>query len=240
MFRPLLCIFLLAHLLGDFYFQSSNLAKKKKSNYAWLMFHGLAYLSAGLLTILPYYSTTLLINLIILAALHLTIDSLKFFLTKSIKNRSVVYLIDQLLHLLCIVVVALVLPYHNYQLALIAPLTPFSQLDTVNELYYWLTLLLLVVKPASLTIRILLSDYRCQQDPADGIKNAGALIGILERIIILLFLSIQQYSAIGLVLTAKSVARYNKIAEDKQFAEYYLLGTLLSTLFVLAGYLLLS
>ena len=43
----------------------------------------------------------------------------------------------------------------------------------------------------------------------------------------------QQFSAIGLVLTAKSVARYNKIAEDKDFAEYYLLGTLLSTVLVI-------
>ena len=34
---------------------------------------------------------------------------------------------------------------------------------------------------------------------------------------------------IGLVLTAKSIARYDRISKDKDFAEYYLLGTLLST-----------
>ena len=45
----------------------------------------------------------------------------------------------------------------------------------------------------------------------------------------LIFISIGQYSAIGLVLTAKSIARYDKIAKDPEFAEYYLLGTLLST-----------
>ena len=49
----------------------------------------------------------------------------------------------------------------------------------------------------------------------------------------LFFLSIKQYSSVGLVLTAKSIARYNKIAEDQKFAEYYLLGTLLSTICVL-------
>ena len=42
-----------------------------------------------------------------------------------------------------------------------------------------------------------------------------------------------QYSAIGFVLTAKSVARYDKIAKDEKFAEYYLLGTLTSTLCVI-------
>lgn len=40
---------------------------------------------------------------------------------------------------------------------------------------------------------------------------------------------IGEYSAIGLVLTAKSIARYDKIAHEPEFAEYYLLGTLLST-----------
>ena len=44
-----------------------------------------------------------------------------------------------------------------------------------------------------------------------------------------------QYSAVGLVLTAKSIARksiarYDRISKDQSFAEYYLLGTLLSTI----------
>ena len=45
-----------------------------------------------------------------------------------------------------------------------------------------------------------------------------------------IFISIGQYSAVGLVLTAKSIARYDRISKDQAFAEYYLLGTLLSTI----------
>ena len=63
--------------------------------------------------------------------------------------------------------------------------------------------------------------------------KVGRLIGTIERVIILFFLLIQQYSSIGLVLTAKSIARYNKISENQEFAEYYLLGTLLSTICVI-------
>lgn len=44
-----------------------------------------------------------------------------------------------------------------------------------------------------------------------------------------MFIAMNQYAALGLVLTAKSIARYDKIAKDEKFAEYYLLGTLLST-----------
>lgn len=49
----------------------------------------------------------------------------------------------------------------------------------------------------------------------------------------LIFLSKDQYAAIGFVLTAKSIARYDKITKDEKFAEYYLLGTLVSTLCVI-------
>lgn len=47
--------------------------------------------------------------------------------------------------------------------------------------------------------------------------------------IMLMFIAMDQYAAMGLVLTAKSIARYDKITKDEKFAEYYLLGTLLST-----------
>ncbi|WP_343250273.1 hypothetical protein [Diplocloster hominis] len=59
------------------------------------------------------------------------------------------------------------------------------------------------------------------------------MIGTIERLIMLIFLSLGQYAAIGLVLTAKSIARYDKIVKEPEFAEYYLLGTLLSTVSVI-------
>lgn len=72
-----------------------------------------------------------------------------------------------------------------------------------------------------------------ENNNTENTKKAGRMIGTIERIIMLFFLLIKQYSSVGLVLTAKSIARYNKISEDKEFAEYYLLGTLLSTICVL-------
>ena len=41
------------------------------------------------------------------------------------------------------------------------------------------------------------------------------------------------------VLTAKSIACYNKIAEDSDFAEYYLIGTLYSVLITILFYIIL-
>ena len=67
-------------------------------------------------------------------------------------------------------------------------------------------------------------------------KKAGAIIGFLERLIIVIFISIHQYAAIGLVLTAKSIVRYDRIAKDQEFSEYYLIGTLFSLISALVLY----
>jgi len=57
--------------------------------------------------------------------------------------------------------------------------------------------------------------------------NIGSTIGILERIITAILLLCNQYAAIGLVLTAKSIARFKQL-EEQDFAEKYLIGTLTS------------
>ncbi|MCM1258048.1 MAG: hypothetical protein NC307_09370 [Roseburia sp.] len=44
-------------------------------------------------------------------------------------------------------------------------------------------------------------------------------IGTVERLIMLILLSVDHYAAMGFVLTAKSIARYDKIAKDVKFAE---------------------
>jgi hypothetical protein len=57
--------------------------------------------------------------------------------------------------------------------------------------------------------------------------NAGRMIGILERIIIYCLIFIDQYEAIGLIIAAKAFARF-KAMDERIFAEYVLIGTLLS------------
>ena len=55
-------------------------------------------------------------------------------------------------------------------------------------------------------------------------ENAGEWIGVLERIITLSFVLTDSYTAIAFALTAKSIARFKEL-NNKDFAEYYLLGT---------------
>jgi hypothetical protein len=66
--------------------------------------------------------------------------------------------------------------------------------------------------------------------PADGHASPariGATIGILERLLIVTFVLTGSTAAIGFVVAAKTLARFKQL-DDRDFAEYYLLGTLAS------------
>ena len=58
----------------------------------------------------------------------------------------------------------------------------------------------------------------------------GATIGVIERLLISALVLAGGVMAIGLVVAAKTLARFKQL-DDRDFAEYYLLGTLASVTF---------
>ncbi|NWL77445.1 hypothetical protein DM872_11340 [Pseudomonas taiwanensis] len=89
----------------------------------------------------------------------------------------------------------------------------------------------MVLQPASRVIVAVLQPWLGSIPQSDGsLKNAGALIGYLERGMILTFVLLQQWEAVGFLLTAKSILRFNEVkgANHRALSEYILLGTLLS------------
>ncbi len=121
----------------------------------------------------------------------------------------------------------------------LAPIFRLSGSTQTDVLSKWILAILFLINPASEIIRLTLLPYQSSKgSDIQNLPNAGRLIGILERLIIFSLLYQGQYGAIGFVLTAKSVARYNKIAESPSFAESYLLGTLLSSLLTIATFYL--
>lgn len=66
----------------------------------------------------------------------------------------------------------------------------------------------------------------------DNSNRIGSIIGKLERMVILILTILNLYASVGLVFTAKSLARFKQL-EDKDFAEKYLVGTLSSFLITL-------
>jgi uncharacterized protein YneF (UPF0154 family) len=71
-------------------------------------------------------------------------------------------------------------------------------------------------------------------ESASQLRNAGMYIGWLERFVILTALLLRSPATAGLVLTAKAIARYPEFKQVR-FAEYFLIGTLLSISAALVG-----
>ena len=244
MTKIVLTLFLIGHVLGDFYLQSSELAISKDESFKKLSKHSVIYLLSMFFVFIPVFSLKLLKWVVIISIAHFIVDLMKFFIKKKItiedKLEALVYSLDQIIHILIIVFTAVTIyllsePI-NY-IYCIQYILNRLQIDAIGILS-WILILLIIIKPFSITIMKVLYRYKpTTNEENGGHPNAGALIGIFERCIILLMLFVEQYSAIGFVLTAKSIARYNKIADDPKFSEYYLLGTLLSTMLVIVAYL---
>ena len=238
-FRSIFFLLLFVHILGDFYFQSQTTARKKVKKLKWVSYHCIIYGVISFVVVkllVPNFSYSLLWLFIIG---HAVIDITKYYIVKKyLKNNfydKYVFIIDQIIHLLILVFIS----YYALKSGEVYKYNAFindvlvTMEIPIESLLSLVLKLLLIHKPINIFIALIMNDYKPEDKKKDDTIKAGRMIGTVERIIMLFFLSIKQYSSVGLVLTAKSIARYNKIAEDQKFAEYYLLGTLLSTICVL-------
>jgi hypothetical protein len=248
----LFLVLLIVHLLGDFYLQTPGLAAKKEDAYSGLVFHALIYAGIILLAFAVVDAPWWIFA--IAAVAHWLIDSLKWLLRNKHFSKAALFGVDQVLHLLVLVLLAHFSPE--------AGLRPWlATLGISNTFWAWAALLLLILKPVNVSVDILFEKYALaakeessrqdQKKNSTGAENpasepvvkplevegAGAWVGTLERLITVLFASLGQYAAMGLLMAAKSMARYDKISKGPAFAEYYLIGTLFSLLMAIAAYL---
>lgn len=240
MFKTIFMVLLLAHILGDFYFRSETQTLRKFNSIKTIILHNLLYTVVAFMISIPFFSIPVIISISLLTLSHFIIDLLRYICLKTktdnIDNpqkERLVYIVYQFSHLLLIAIVAFLFIDGN-NLASVLPIIEYV-FDTICipflPAFNWILTILLIWKPTNITVKKLINIHKPESDKNE--RRSGAFIGFLERFLIAIFLYINQYAAIGLVLTAKSIARYDKISKDQTFAEYYLLGTLLSTLSVI-------
>lgn len=94
---------------------------------------------------------------------------------------------------------------------------------------------LLLTTPAAIFIRVIIAKWIPNQQSLTNIEttslqDAGKFIGIIERLLIYLFVCTHHFEAVGFLLAAKSIFRFGdlKEAHDIKLTEYVLIGTLLS------------
>ncbi len=235
-----------AHGLGDYLLQPDGLARKKEKDLRFLLLHGLLYALAMGAMFLFGFSGPVWAAWGIAALSHLGIDLLRLRIARG-KGRSALFqllsfCLDQALHLGVLAGLwALLLRSHTA-----GALAAWSGTAWLRPVLVYGAIFCVIWKPAAILIRLFFAWFApvAGEDPGAGatetqaLPGSGELIGKLERLIIAVLVLRGQFGAIGFVLTAKSVARFKLIEQDRGFAERYLVGTLLSASIALLSALL--
>lgn len=239
----------LAHLLADFVFQSSKLVAEKKDGKPAAYFrHGasnaiLALLLLAFAAPIDLRQLRCYAVLVTLTLVHLLVDRTKLALIGIgfLRDDVGAFVLDQTVHGATILAASLALvSMPLYQL-----LDGLALAPPVRERVLWVLVVYVAVMWGGgyllryLTKPLLRRTANDQKQKHDELENAGLYIGWLERFLVLTALLLSSPGTVGLILAAKSIARYPEF-KTFQFAEYFLIGTLLSvSLGALGGLLLL-
>lgn len=209
-----LCL-MLAHLVSDFVLQTAKTCKDKEERHWRSPHHYIHAVIVFGLSWLVSWNLGFWWCALTIGATHLMIDIWKSYREKNVKW----FVVDQVLHIAIIAGVA-ALWYANAEWN--APLD-------IEPKYIALAVAIVVCwKPANIFIKLMLRHYSVNVPEAhsDSGFNAGALIGNIERWLILAFVIMQRYEALGLLIAAKSIIRFGEKETAK--TEYVLAGTLMS------------
>ncbi|SFI43330.1 Protein of unknown function [Tindallia magadiensis] len=239
----LFIIYLIVHIVADFYLQSEKLAIKKKDNFWYLLLHCLYYAIISIMVIIPFWTKAIFFHTIGLIFSHLIIDIIKYFVSKRLKKSKIenkklswIFICDQIAHIVSIIIIVIL--YSNNNADIYEWMLLWNQGSISNDILRYALITVLIFKPTNICFREVFLHIKPENKEEEKEKNnIGQLIGNLERLLILILLSLNQFTAIGLVFTAKSITRYDKITKEKEFAEYYLLGTLYSVIATLLLYI---
>lgn len=204
-----------AHLIADFFLQTQSSCEEKRERH-WRSGHH--YLHALVVVALSWAASAQLDFwwcALVIGGSHLLIDIGKSYCKEDVTW----FLVDQALHLLVLAGVSVLWCQHfAWSIPFCIPARTVA--IAVAAIICW--------RPANFFIKEMLEHCRVTM-PAETKTadfRAGALIGDLERWLILAFVLMHHYEALGLLIAAKSIIRFGD-AQTKE-SEYVLAGTLLS------------
>ena len=212
---------ILAHLIGDFFLQPTSWVKdkeRKKLKSGKLYLHVFIHVVLIFVVFLSFDVWKIALSI---GVLHFIIDALKsLFQTR--KNARILFFADQVLHFGSIVFV-----WHLF-------FKGYLDISYLNDVKTWFLIVgvLFLSLPTSIIMKVIIAKWLPESDDESpkSLQNAGKYIGILERVLIFVFILTNHFEAVGFLLAAKSIFRFGdlKEAHDLKLTEYVLIGTLLS------------
>ncbi|MDY0090181.1 MAG: DUF3307 domain-containing protein [Flavobacteriaceae bacterium] len=218
---------LLAHLAGDFVFQPKKWVEDRSKNgykSVYLYLHiAVHFLLLILLFAAELQAVFSYILLIVLS--HFLIDLGKIYLERTNRFSTLtLFITDQLLHFSVLTGVVF------WRFSEVS----FLSVISVEKLLLYIIALLLITSVTSIAMKLFFSkwneSFKKKTQRKESLKNAGNIIGITERLLVVLFINIGFFEGIGYLLAAKSIFRFGDLtnAKDRKLTEYILSGTLIS------------
>ena len=227
---------LLAHVIADFLAQTDAMVRRKSEPLMFALHIAIVFaLTCGALG--GHWELALGIG-----AAHLVIDAVKVWgLPAAWRDSLPAFLLDQAAHVITLCVGSFLVPdalstgvWDGYTMHLLSP----AILSIGAIVSIW---------GGGYAVGLLMKPYTDQFAPdeagptAEGLENAGRMIGKLERGLIFLFLCVGEATATGFLIAAKSVLRFDTASKGQKAGEYVIIGTLASFGWGLAtGYATLS
>lgn len=219
----LLLRLLLAHVVGDFYLQRASWItdrREKHARSAWLYLHGVVH---GLLAWVALGELTRWKEALCIASAHVVVDLVKSYVDRHGRSAAW-FLIDQALHVAVLVFVVNTLSTGGVT-------GRWSTHASAIPLLAIVLAALGITRPVGFFVQAFTSRWDTELgERTDNLPGAGMWIGIIERLLVLVFVLIGAVEAVGFLLAAKSVFRFGDLRDstDRKRTEYVLVGTLLS------------
>lgn len=231
-----LALLVLGHVLADFAFQRPWMVEGK---HRWrpLIAHTAVVALVHLVTFAVFLTATTFAILVAVALAHLVIDAVKARRRTPGEPSLGLFLGDQALHLVVLLVAWAMLPTAALEASPLieaADGLPYQAFTLLTTGAVYLSAFVFAGHGGNAIVQAVLPAWEPQED-RQGTEDlqAGRTIGVLERWIVLLLALASQWSAIALVIGAKSIARFEDL-KKRPFAEYFLVGTLASVLVAIA------
>lgn len=210
---------LIAHLLGDSVFarRRKHEDTPRKWNSPSLALHALIQFLLAWLFLLDFkyglYALVIGLSHYFSEATGRSLD---------VQRPMLGFFLEQLLHVLIIFGISFAIVKPDWSMAQVMASVP------------WVTLagLLAVTWPTARILSLFLSQWPPVKsvEKFKGLDKAGLYIGIMERVMIFVFIVAGRWEGIGFLLAAKSIFRFGDLTNNKEMhlTEYIMVGTLLS------------
>jgi|GEM_PF-4759351 len=247
---------LVSHTISDFILQTGNTVRlKSKFKLRGFGYHGLALLITAVLLLIPARSDEFVVVALktgLIICIHLFVDYLKELSQKKlIKNnkrrflRVFLFTADQIIHLSVILLItgSTKVSYPAFDLWFLSWLNPDA--GTAALLMQNIFILLYIAFSGIYLIPLIFNVLHPKQEVEEPIFNfmggegAGKWISVLERIIILIFILNGLYTAVAGIIALKSTIWY-LIMDRESYFDRFLPGTLISAVYTISAFLILS